>query len=1019
MSHRLPAPAGRLIDRGRPLRFTFDGRPVDAFHGDTIASALLAADRPVLSRSFKYHRPRGVLAMADGDANGLVVVDGIGNRPAERVRVRDGMTVRAQNTAGSARFDRLAILDRLGAFLPVGFYYKAFFRPRGAWARWEPLLRRLAGLGPAPETAPVTRSADHDHDYEHASGPGRSRFLHADVAVIGAGPAGMAAAIAAADAGARVLLAESRAVPGGLPSLGTEGPAAAARPIHRHADRHGDRPIHRPIDRHSDRLAAMVRARPAIRLMTETLCTGWFDDHWLSLLDDDCLYKLRAGAVVAATGTISQPPVFRNNDLPGIMLPEAVRRLIGDYGVAPGKRVVMVTAADADYVLARDLVAHGLTVVAMVDLRGGGGPPRLVEWLRARGALVYPGAAVWEAVPDRGAAFGPWRLAGVRVGGVGGVDRALPEAGALVDLACDLLVANAGPVPDAALICQAGARLRFDPAERRFALETLPAGGFVAGALAGRDGLRHGIADGRRAGAAAARYAGVAGSGGLSGSGGSGARQRKAPFFVPRAQIPVDPVFPHPKGRDFIDTDEDIQVKDILETARLGYDHIELAKRFSTATMGPSQGRYARLPLAMVMARATGRPLGAIGTTTFRPPLVPEPFRLLAGAGFQPVRRTPMHDRHGEAGARMMPAGTWLRPAHYGGHHPGAGADASAAIRAEALAVRGDVAMIDVSTLGGFEVRGPDAARFLNRIYTFSYSKQPVGRVRYVLMTDQTGVIVDDGVACRLAEDHFHVTATTGAAAAGFRQMLWWQAQWRMDVDLADVTAAYAGINIAGPRSRDVLAPLVEDIDMSAAAFPYLGVREGRVAGVPARLFRVGFVGELGYEIHLPANYGEYLWDRLRAAGVRPFGVEAQRLLRLEKGHIIVGQDTDGLTDPGEADMMWAVSAKKPGFVGRRALQMRAAKPPGRRLVGFEIADPALPMPAECHLVVRDGAITGRVTSVARSPVLDKIIGLAFVAPDQARPDSRILIKTEGGSLVPARVVKPPFYDPDNQRQDM
>jgi sarcosine oxidase subunit alpha len=367
----------------------------------------------------------------------------------------------------------------------------------------------------------------------------------------------------------------------------------------------------------------------------------------------------------------------------------------------------------------------------------------------------------------------------------------------------------------------------------------------------------------------------------------------------------------------------------------------------------------------------------------------------------------------------MMVAGAWMRPAYYESETY----ESETQISAEARNVRDTVGLIDVSTLGGLEVRGPDAAEFLERMYTFAYAKQPVGRARYVLMCDRTGVIVDDGVACRLAEDWFYVTATSGGVDGVYRQMLWHNAQWRLGVDVTNVTAAYAGINIAGPKAREVLAPVCEDVDLAAAAFPYMGVREGRVGGFPARLLRVGFVGELGYEIHVPAPCGEALWDRLveagRGQGLRPFGVEAQRLLRLEKGHIIVGQDTDGLSHPIEADMAWAISRKKPYFVGGRAIAIRETKGLSRKLVGFEITDPAAPVPEECHLILRDSEITGRVTSVARSPVLGKVIGLAYVAPDQAEPGSVITIKVADGRRVPARVVEPPFYDPDGARQDM
>ncbi|MBM3541658.1 MAG: aminomethyl transferase family protein, partial [Alphaproteobacteria bacterium] len=351
------------------------------------------------------------------------------------------------------------------------------------------------------------------------------------------------------------------------------------------------------------------------------------------------------------------------------------------------------------------------------------------------------------------------------------------------------------------------------------------------------------------------------------------------------------------------------------------------------------------------------------------------------------------------------------------------GTERAEAIRAEVAAVRQGCGVIDVSTLGGIDVRGPDAAEFLERLYTFSYAKQPVGRARYALMCDQMGAIIDDGVACRLHPNHFYVTATTTGVDRVYQQMMWWNAQWRMDVDVANVTAAYAGVNLTGPSSRAVLAKLCKDADLSPGAFPYMGVRVARVAGIPARLLRVGFVGELGYEIHVPASQGEALWDAILYAGrnfnVRPFGVEAQRVLRLEKGHIIVGQDTDAETTPEEADMAWAISRKKPFFVGQRAIDVLGRAGIKRKLAGFVMPMEAPLVPEESHLVVREGSITGRVTSVARSEAVGKAIGLAYVAPEQANPGTRIAIKAAGGVLVEAEIVKLPFYDPQGQRQEM
>ncbi|MBT4425775.1 MAG: aminomethyltransferase, partial [Rhodospirillaceae bacterium] len=404
--------------------------------------------------------------------------------------------------------------------------------------------------------------------------------------------------------------------------------------------------------------------------------------------------------------------------------------------------------------------------------------------------------------------------------------------------------------------------------------------------------------------------------------------------------------------------------------------------------------------------------------TTSRPPIGPLTMAHLAGRSFEPVRYTAMHYRHVERGARKMPAGAWMRPEYYGAAHSRADN-----IAAEVVSVRENVGMIDVSTLGGLEIRGPDAAEFLNRMYTFAYLKQPIGRARYVLMTDESGVIVDDGVACRMHDDHFYVTATTSGVDGVYRTMLWYNVQWRLKVDITHVSGSYAGVNIAGPNSREVLQKLCDDVDLSPEAFPYMGARRGTVAGIPALFLRVGFVGELGYELHVPASQGEALWDALmeagNEAGIQPFGVEAQRLLRLEKGHIIISQDTDGLTTPHEADMGWAIANKKPFYVGMRSVAIQDSVGLKRKLVGFELADSTGKKPKECHLVIRSGSITGRVTSIAHSPTLNKVIGLAYVAPDQAEPGTEIDIKIDGGEMVKAVVVKLPFYDPDGARQEM
>ena len=966
IDQRLPQPYGILIDRSAPLRFSFEGETLTGLRGDTIASALAANGKRVWSRSFKYHRPRGPLSMAGHDANALVQLPGAPNVAAERTALAAGMRVSAQNVSGSLLGDRWAAVERLSRFLPVGFYYKAFHKPRGAWQAWEPMFRRLAGLGR------IDPRARHE--------PGDKAYRFADVAVVGGGEAGLHAALAAAQSGADVMLIE-------------EGPRLGGSGLY-----DGRRDAIGP-------LVAEVEATAGITALTDATATGLFADGFLAVVRADRLLKLRAGAVVVCTGAIEQPMVFRNNDLPGVMLGSAARRLIHLYGVRPGRRAVVVAGNDEGYAVALDLADAGVEVAAVLDLRAAPTPGPELEAVRARGLRHLPGHTVVEARPSPG-------KRGVVGAGIGRIDDGSAQAIPGDVLWCDLICTSVGYSPAAHLLCHAGVALGYDEALSLFTLGALPDGVFAAGAVNNSFAADAARMEAREAGWLAAAHAGHR----------KGRKPRRPPADRGGAGINHPyPYFPHPDGRDFVDVDEDLQVKDILTAVAEGYDHIELTKRFSTVGMGPSQGRHSALATARIVARAMDLPVEAVGTTTWRPPTVPETLGVLAGRAFEPERRTPLHHRHLEAGARMMVAGAWWRPAYYGPSDRN-----TDLITEEVEAVRRWVGLIDVSTLGGIAVRGPDAAEMLNRVYTFAYKKQPVGRVRYVLMCDQTGAIVDDGVACRLGDDHFYVTTTTGGSDTVYRQMLWWNAQWRLDVDITNVTAAFAGISLVGPRSRKVLSPLTDDIDLSPEAFPYLAVREGRVAGIPCRLLRVGFVGELGYELHCPASQAEALWDALVAGGhgIRPVGIEAQRVLRLEKGHIIVGQDTDGLTTPLEADMVWALARRKPFYVGGRTVDALARQPLKRKLVGFTLNDRSAPAPRESDLVVRDDEIVGRVTSVAQSAALGRVIGLAYVAPDQAEPGQTFIIRVHsrvggGGTFVLATVVPTPFLDPSNRRQDM
>jgi sarcosine oxidase subunit alpha len=953
---RLPAPAGRFLDRDRPLKFRFEGSTVCGFHGDTVTSALVANGIWMVARSFKYHRPRGPLTVSGRDGNALVQLAGEPNAPADRYAIHDGMEAFGQHYSGSLNRDWHALQGLLAPFLPVGFYYRAFFRPSGAWQKfWEPLFRARAGLG----RVRIGREHPAPSDKIH-------RFC--DIAVIGAGPAGLAAAIEAAKAGAEVMLVDENPVLGGSLSFARFD-----------ADR-------RLADTRLADLANAVRGSRNVNVLSDAVCTGLYADNWLSLVQGDRLIKLRARRVVLATGSLEQPVVFRNNDLPGIVLGSGAQRLIRLYGIRPGRRAVVVTGNDMGYGVALDLAEAGVEIGAIADLRPAPVEAPLMTEAAGRGMRILAVKRVDEARPAAG---------GTRVGSV------------VLDgesFECDLVCMSPGYVPEYHLAAHAGARVGYDEARATFTVQDVPDGVHLAGALNGLHGPDAVVADGRRAGWEAARAVGL----------GTGAVPAQVADRAGAVNV-AWPIFPHPRGREFVDLDEDLTIADVANALGEGYTQVELLKRFSTLGMGPSQGRQSALAAARLIARHTGRPIDRVGVTTARPPVVGEKLAVLAGRNFQPERRTPMHDRHIALGAQMFAAGPWWRPAYYG--QPDERDDS---IEREIAAVHEGVGMIDVSTLGKIEVRGPDAASFLDRIATLSHARQPIGRIRYLLLLNEAGTIVDDGVAARLGEQRFYLTATTGGADNVFRQMLWWNAQWRLKVDLANVTAGYAAVNVAGPRSRQLLSRLAEGIDLGAESFPYLAVRECRLAGIPARLLRIGFVGELGYEIHVPSQLGEALWDVLagagRALGIRPVGIEAQRVLRLEKGHIVVGQDTDGLTTPLEAGMQWALGRGKEFFVGARSVELRDRQPQKRRLVGFSMPFDS-PVPRESCLVVEAGEMAGVVTSASSSRKCGKVIGLAYVRPDRSAPGTVLTIRLEAGRDVKATVTSLPFYDPDGEAQ--
>ncbi|WP_455922431.1 2Fe-2S iron-sulfur cluster-binding protein [Pseudomonas putida] len=963
--NRLPAPMGLLIDRNQPLTFSFDDKPYQGFAGDSIASALLANGRFLLSRSFKYHRPRGPLSMAGQDANSLVQLPREPNVLADMQPLEQGLAATGQNFNGSLDNDKDAWLGKFSKFMPVGFYYRSFYKPKGMWKVWEPIIRKKAGLG-------VLDLKFQPEYYDKA-------YLFTDLAVIGAGPAGLQAALSAANAGAKVLLIEQSPILGGsLTYARFDIDGSRAETLRRE-------------------LVSAVENHANIQILKQATCNAWFTDNYLPVIQGKRMYKVRAQQCLVASGSFDQPVIFRNNDLPGVMLTSAAQRLMKLYAVKPGNTAVVLTGNDDGYLAALDLHEQGVKVAAVVDLRNGPADRALLRALEHRSIPLHVDTTVFEALHESGMRH----VSGVELRKITGQGQVASSA---LKLDCDLLCMSGGYMPVYQLLCQAGGKLAYDDQLAEFSLSGLPKMLHVAGSVNGCHSLDNVLSDATNCAADIVTALGL--------------NAQVRVNLAPEARVNFAwPIFPHPKGKDFVDFDEDLQVQDIINATKIGYRDVQLVKRYSTVGMGPSQGRHSALPTARLVAQATQRNISETGVTTARPPFVAEKLAHVAGRAFDPYRQTPLHRRHLEAGAKMMPAGIWQRPAYYG-----KASQREQCMQAEALHVRNKVGIIDVSTLGGLDVRGPDAAELLNRMYTFAFLKQPVGRSRYALMTNEHGVVIDDGVCARFAENHFYVTAPTSGVDRIYQQMLKWNAQWRLNVDIANVTAAISAVNVAGPDARKVLEKACTDLDLSPAGFPYLAVRQGTVAGIKARLLRVGFVGELGYEIHVPARHALKLWDALMEAGkafdIRPFGVETQRLLRLEKGHVIISQDTDGMTHPAEIDMGWAVSRSKPFFVGRRSVDILEAQPMTRKLVGFTLPKGSV-QPLEGHLVLSGPDISGNVTSCEYSETLGQVIGLAYAGFDQSQPGQKIPIRVEGGIVVEATVVKLPFFDPDNLRQEL
>jgi sarcosine oxidase subunit alpha len=920
--HRLPPRPGEVLDRTRPVRFRWTGTAYTGLEGDTIVSALLANGVTVFSRSFKYHRPRGVLSASFVDPNCTVQVDDEPNVRGAHRRVRAGMDVRPQNVWPSLAFDVKAANQLVGRALTPGFYYKTFMRPRSLWPLYQRVLSTFAsggvvdaGTGPPAAGHEAPGGAYYD-----------KRHVHVDVLVAGGGPAGMAAALAAADAGADVLLVEEESDLGGHLRWGGEADLAALAG-----------------------LRARVLAHPGVETLVDSVVAARYDENWIGVLQRshpgcvERLVKVRTATLVVAPGLIERPFVFAGNDLPGVMLSTAARRLTNLHAIRLGTSAVVVSANAEGDAAAADLRSAGLDV-RVLDARAG----EVVRQARGRrGRLSEVVLADGSRVP------------------------------------ADLLVTGTGWTAPTSLLNMAGGRPEWDDASARFRpAGDLPPSVLAAGGVTGDGTTAEIVAHGSTVGAEAARRA-----------------RGERPQAVPRMPAARHPALFLGPTSGLVDFSEDVSSKDVKAAVAEGFDSAELAKRFTTATMGPSQGKLELVNTVAAIAAATGSTIAEVGTTVWRPPYVPISLGALAGRHAEPTRTSPMHPWHVAHGMVPLVAGQWIRPDHYGDP------------AAEVLTVRERVGLIDVTPLGKLDLRGPDVPALLEHVYVNTWKNLAVGSVRYGVMCAEDGVVLDDGVTGRLGEEHYVMSTTSSGAATVWEWLENWLQTggrgWRVHV--TPLTTAYASINVAGPRSRELLGRLVEGVDLSGEAFGYMRVRTGRIAGVDdCLMWRIGFTGELSFEIHVPAGFGLHVWETLLEAGadlgVGVFGVEAQRVLRLEKGHFIVGQDTDGLTRAGSAGLGGLVKLGKDDFVGRPELAWFDAEA-SPTLVALQPVDGAV-VPPEASQIVRGATtIAGRVTSSRMSPTLGRSVCLAQLARDLATPGTVVTVVLPSGERVGATVM--------------
>ena len=989
---------GGRIDRGKRVGFTFDGQTYEGYAGDTLASALLANGVRLVGRSFKYHRPRGIVGSGAEEPNALIQL-GVGahtepNTRATQIALFEGLIAESQNAWPGVGFDVGAINNLVSKVIPSGFYYKTFMWPAAAWMFYEKFIRSAAGLGKAPtEPDPET--------YE-------KRSVWCDVLVVGGGPAGLAAARAAGASGARVILADEGSEFGG--SLLSSRDRIEGR---EGADWAGDV---------IDDLAGMAE----VRVLARTTVASYHDHNYLvavERLNDHLplgerqgprqrLWKIRARQVVLATGAIERPLVFAENDRPGVMLAGAVRTYVNRYGARPGNRAVVFTNNDSAYRAAVDASDGGIAVAAIVDCRPNP-EGALIRLARERGIEIVSGSVISGV---RGAK----QVSEVEVA-------ALNEAGddvvgARRSFDCDLVMMSGGWNPTVHLYSQSGGKLAWNAELATFVPATAAQKSREAGAVNGSFSLADALAEGTRAGAAAARDAGFEVEG----------EEVPACEAAPGdGVLALMPLWDAPSGRKgakrFLDFQNDVTASDVALAHRENYSSVEHFKRYTTTGMGTDQGKTSNVNGLAIMAGLRGVDVPEVGHTTFRPFYTAVTVGALAGINsgpelLDPVRKTPMHNWHETHGARFEDVGQWkqrycyLRP----------GETVKQAVDREVLAARTSVAILDASTLGKIDIQGPDALELINRVYTNNFATLKVGQCRYGLMLKDDGMVFDDGVTARIGENRYLMSTTTGGAPNVLNWLEeWLQCEWRdLQAYCTSVTTHWAAIAIAGPNSRRLLAELTP-VDLSNDAFPFMSWQDGEIAGIPGRIFRISFSGETGFEVQVPASYALALWRALMTAGekysITPYGTEAMHVLRAEKGFIIAGQDTDGTTTPFDLGMGWIVSKKKGDFLGKRGLERPdTLRDDRKQLVGLLTEDPNEVIPEGAHISpsphsAKPVPMEGWVTSSYYSPNCGRSIAMALLRRGNERIGETVALPLED-KVVRAKITKPVFFDEEGER---